>query len=190
MPDRKTSFTAEVPSEERSLLIVDDDEPFRQRLATAMERRGFATITADGIGAALAVASQNPPAYAVIDLRLADGNGLELVPLLRQVSADTRVVMLTGYGNIASAVFAIKSGAVDYLAKPVDADRLTAVLLGWDDSTAPEPSEAPMSAQRVRWEYIHRIYEECGGNISETARRLKMHRRTVQRILGKHAPME
>lgn len=177
--------------EERSLLIVDDDEPFRTRLAATMERRGFVVTTADSISSGIAAAQATPPAYAVVDLRLGESNGLELVHQLQDISPDTRVVMLTGYGNIATAVAAVKAGAIDYLAKPVDADRLTAALLQWgDEGTLPEPSEMPMTAERVRWEHIQRIYDECGRNVSETARRLRMHRRTLQRILAKHAPPE
>jgi two-component system response regulator RegA len=178
--------------EERSLLIVDDDEPFRTRLAATMERRGFVVTTADSLAGGTAAVQENPPAYAVVDLRLGESNGLEMVHLLQEISPDTRVVMLTGYGNIATAVAAVKAGAIDYLAKPVDAERLTAALLQWsgDEGQMPEPSEMPMTAERVRWEHIQRIYDECGRNVSETARRLRMHRRTLQRILAKHAPPE
>lgn len=176
--------------EERSLLIVDDDEPFRTRLAATMERRGFMVTTADSLDSGIAAATGNPPAYAVVDLRLGERNGLELVHRLQDISPDTRIVMLTGYGNIATAVAAVKAGAIDYMAKPVDADRLTAVLLQWEEGTLPEPSEMPMTAERVRWEHIQRIYDECNRNVSETARRLRMHRRTLQRILAKHAPPE
>lgn len=175
--------------EDRSLLVVDDDEPFRNRLARAMERRGFVVRTAQSIAEGIAAATAESPAYAVVDLRLGDGNGLQLVSTLQRISPDTRIVMLTGYGNIASAVAAVKAGAVDYLAKPVDADRLMAALLQWDE--VPQPvSETPMTAERVRWEHIQRVYDECAHNVSETARRLKMHRRTLQRILNKHAPPE
>ncbi len=179
--------------EERSLLIVDDDEPFRTRLATAMERRGFMVTTADSIEAGIGAATAAPPAYAVVDLKLGEGNGLELVHALQRISPDTRMVMLTGYGNIATAVAAVKAGAVDYLAKPVDVDRLVGALLQWNGSEEgplPEPSDMPMTAERVRWEHIQRIYDECNRNVSETARRLRMHRRTLQRILAKHAPPE
>jgi len=128
-----------------------------------------------------------PPAYAVVDLRLEDGNGLEVVEALCEARPDVRVVMLTGYGNIASAVAAVKSGAVDYLAKPADADQIEVALLE-TDKVLPPPPEDPMSADRVRWEHIQRVFEQCDRNVSETARRLKMHRRTLQRILNKHAP--
>ncbi len=172
---------------ERTLLIVDDDEPFRNRLARAMERRGFAVTTAESLAAAEAAISGAAPSFAVVDLRLDDGNGLDLVPKLRAVRPDMRVVILTGYGNIATAVSAVKAGAVDYLAKPADADDVEAALLarGLDK---PPPPEQPMSADRVRWEHIQRVYELCDRNVSETARRLNMHRRTLQRILAKRSP--
>jgi two-component system response regulator RegA len=169
------------------LLILDDDAPFRQSLARAMERRGFAVIAAASLAEATQMVQDTPPVYAVLDLRLDDGNGLELVGLLRQVAPEARIVMLTGYGNFASAVSAIKAGAVDYLPKPVDADRLKAALLGLADE-APPPDEQPMTPERVRWEHIQRVFEECSHNVSETARRLRMHRRTLQRVLSKHAP--
>lgn len=176
--------------EERSLLVVDDDEPFRTRLARALERRGFVVTTADSVETGIAAAAA-APAYAVVDLKLGDANGLELVSAIQRVSPDTRIVMLTGYGNIATAVAAVKAGALDYLAKPVDVDRLVAALLQWgDEPVLPEPSDMPMTAERVRWEHIQRVYDESGRNVSETARRLRMHRRTLQRILAKHAPPE
>lgn len=169
------------------LLLVDDDDPFRQSLTRAMERRGFAVQSAASIAEALQKSQAEAPDYAVIDLRLGDGNGLELVKLMRRFLPKLRVVLLTGYGNIASAVSAIKAGAVDYLPKPVDPDRLKTVLVGekWqtDDS-----SQEPMTPERVRWEHIQRVFDETGHNVSETARLLKMHRRTLQRILNKHAP--
>jgi two-component system response regulator RegA len=176
-----------LPADERSLLVVDDDDPFRNSLARAMERRGFAVRAAGSIADALAMAEADPPAYAVVDLRLGDGNGLELVGRLRGIASDMRIVMLTGYGNIASAVSSVKAGAIDYLPKPVEADRLMAVLLGREPVLA-DVKDQPMTPERVRWEHIQRVYEECSRNVSETARRLRMHRRTLQRILGKHAP--
>jgi len=175
------------PESERTLLIVDDDEPLCQRLARAMERRGFAVQTADSVASGRRLAEERPPAFAVVDLRLADGSGLDVVKVLRRARANARVVMLTGYGNIATAVAAVKAGAVDYLPKPVDADAVERALLA-GDSGLPPPPEDPMSADRVRWEHIQRVFEQCDRNVSETARRLKMHRRTLQRILGKHAP--
>ncbi len=174
-------------ADDRTLLLVDDDEPFRERLARAMERRGFAVQSADGVTSGIAAAKARPPAFAVVDLRLVDGNGLDVVGALREVRPDIRVVMLTGYGNIATAVAAVKAGAVDYLAKPADADDIEAALLATPDRR-PAPPERPMSADRVRWEHINRVYELCGRNVSETARRLNMHRRTLQRILAKHSP--
>lgn len=174
---------------ERTLLIVDDDQPFLQRLAKAMERRGFEVITADSAATGIAAANRASPAYAVLDLRLNDGSGLDIVGVLRKLRPDVRVVMLTGYGNIATAVAAVKAGAVDYLAKPADADQVEAALLA-QGSDLPPPPEKPMSADRVRWEHIQRVYEQCDRNVSETARQLNMHRRTLQRILSKRAPRE
>lgn len=179
--------TPAVPVGERRLLVVDDDLPFRTRLARAMEGRGFSVEMAEGIETALLAAHKVMPGYAVVDMRLEDGNGLDLVPKLRAIRPDMRIVILTGYGNIASAVSAVKTGVVDYLAKPADADAVAAALLA-HDADAPPPPENPMSADRVRWEHIQRVYELCGRNVSETARRLNMHRRTLQRILAKRAP--
>jgi two-component system response regulator RegA len=169
------------------LLIVDDDDPFRQSLARAMVRRGFETVCAPSIAEGLAKAQETPLEFAVVDLRLGDGNGLELVKLLRSILPDLRIVLLTGYGNISSAVMAIKAGAVDYLPKPVEPDRLKTVLLGETVKTEAVSSEL-MTPERVRWEHIQRVYVETGNNVSETARLLKMHRRSLQRILNKHAP--
>ena len=174
---------------DRRLLIVDDDEPLRNRLALAMKRRGFAVTPADSVAAGIAAATSVTPPYAVIDLKLEDGSGLEVVSALRQRRPDARIVMLTGYGNIATAVAAIKAGAVDYLPKPADADAIAQALLS-GDRALPLPPEQPMTADRVRWEHILRVFEQCGRNVSETARRLNMHRRTLQRILAKHAPRE
>jgi two-component system, response regulator RegA len=172
---------------DRTLLIVDDDAPFRQRLAQAMERRGYTVTTADSVAAGIEAAGIQRPAFAVVDLRLGDGNGLEVVPALRAARTDARIIVLTGYGNIASAVTAVKSGAVDYLSKPADADAVEAALLQ-RGPTLPPPPEQPMTADRVRWEHIQRVFEQCDRNVSETARRLRMHRRTLQRILSKYAP--
>lgn len=173
--------------EDRSLLLVDDDEPFLRRLAKAMEKRGFDVETAGSVAAGQAIATARPPAYAVVDLRLEDGNGLDVVEVLRENRPDSRVVVLTGYGAIATAVAAVKIGATDYLSKPADAtDIMNALLANGDE--LPPPPENPMSADRVRWEHIQRIYELCDRNVSETARRLNMHRRTLQRILAKRSP--
>ncbi|NMM45257.1 ActR/PrrA/RegA family redox response regulator transcription factor [Rhodospirillaceae bacterium KN72] len=172
---------------DRSLLVVDDDAPLRNRLVRALEQRGFQATGAAGVTEGLEAASERPPAFAVVDMRLEDGNGLDVVEALRDARPDIKIVMLTGYGNIASAVTAVKKGAIDYLAKPADADQIVAALLE-DDRPLPPPPEDPMSADRVRWEHIQRVFEQCNRNVSETARRLKMHRRTLQRILNKHAP--
>ncbi|HBB82397.1 MAG TPA: DNA-binding response regulator [Sulfitobacter sp.] len=172
---------------DRSLLLVDDDEPFLRRLAKAMEKRGFEVETAGSVAAGKAIATARPPAFAVVDLRLQDGNGLDVVEVLRDKRADTRVVVLTGYGAIATAVAAVKSGATDYLSKPADANDIVNALLA-TGGNLPEPPENPMSADRVRWEHIQRVYELCDRNVSETARRLNMHRRTLQRILAKRSP--
>ena len=177
----------EPTSEDRSLLIVEDDQPFRNRLARAMERRAFTVTTAATTAEALAVIEKSPPAYAVVDLRLEDEYGLDIVPILRERRPDARIVVLTGYGNITSAVAAIKADAVDYLAKPADADDIEAALITVGQPKPPPPRR-PMSADRVRWEHIQRVYELCDRNISETARRLNLHRRTLQRILAKHSP--
>jgi len=170
-----------------SLLLLDDDEPFLKRLAKAMEKRGFSVETADSVAAGRAIATARPPAYAVVDLRLGDGNGLDVVEVLREKRPDAKIVVLTGYGAIATAVAAVKIGATDYLSKPADASDVTKALLAQSDAL-PEPPENPMSADRVRWEHIQRIYELCDRNVSETARRLNMHRRTLQRILAKRSP--
>jgi two-component system, response regulator RegA len=173
--------------EDKSLLIVEDDHPLRERLSRAMETRGFVVKTAAGVTEGKAISKENPPAYAVVDLKLEDGNGLDVVETLHQVRPDSRVIVLTGFGNIATAVAAVKYGAIDYLPKPADADDIMAALMA-PPGSKPKPPENPMSADRVRWEHIQRVYELCGHNVSETARRLNMHRRTLQRILAKRSP--
>lgn len=170
-----------------SLMILDDDGPFRSRLGRALEQRGFKVDAVETISEARLKVQANPPAFAVLDIRLEDGNGMDVIDLIRKHRSDSKIIMLTGYGNLATAVSAIKRGAVDYLAKPADADDVCKALLAERDE-APEPPENPMSADRVRWEHIQRVYELCGKNVSETARRLNMHRRTLQRILAKRAP--
>jgi two-component system response regulator RegA len=170
-----------------SLLLVDDDEAFLKRLARAMEKRGFTVETAESVAAGKAIATARPSAYAVVDLRLEDGNGLDVVEALRERRPDSRIVVLTGYGAIATAVAAVKIGATDYLSKPADANDIVNALLARGD-TLPPPPDNPMSADRVRWEHIQRVYELCDRNVSETARRLNMHRRTLQRILAKRSP--
>jgi two-component system, response regulator RegA len=170
-----------------SLLIVDDDGAFLRRLARAMEARGFAVDVAESVAEGIAKVRQRAPKYAVVDLRLGDGNGLDVIEAIRESRTDTRVIVLTGYGNIATAVTAVKLGAVDYLSKPADADDVFNALTQRVGEKADVP-ENPMSADRVRWEHIQRVYEMCERNVSETARRLNMHRRTLQRILAKRAP--
>src|SRR5215216_6565224 len=177
---------APLPSDP-SLLIVEDDKSFLSRLARAMETRGFVVTTAESVAEGLMQIEKSAPSFAVVDMRLADGNGLDVVSALKKRRPDARAIVLTGYGNIASAVNAVKLGAIDYLAKPADADDVVAALLALEGQK-PEPPDHPMSADRVRWEHIQRIYELCGRNVSETARRLNMHRRTLQRILAKRAP--
>lgn len=174
------------PGKEAPLLIVDDDAVFRAQLVRAMENRGFSVTAAESIAEAKRLAKAEVPGYAILDMRLDDGNGLDLVEPLRALRSDMKIVILTGFGNIASAVAAIKVGAVDYLAKPADADDIAKALLS--QTSQPPPPEDPMSADRVRWEHIQRVYELCDRNVSETARRLKMHRRTLQRILAKRSP--
>ena len=185
-PGTRTGTAGTVPGE-RSLLIVEDDKSFLQRLARAMETRGFVVTTAESVADGLLQVEKAAPAFAVVDMRLGDGNGLDVISAMKRRRPEAHAIILTGYGNIATAVNAVKLGAVDYLAKPVDADDVVAALLAFDNKKI-EPPENPMSADRVRWEHIQRIYELCGRNVSETARRLNMHRRTLQRILAKRAP--
>ena len=173
--------------EDKSLLIVDDDNPFRDRLARAMEKKGFSVSQAEGVKKGIELIKLNKPAFAVVDLRLADGNGLEVVKELQVSNTNCKIIMLTGYGNIPTAVAAIKQGAIDYLAKPADADDVEKALLA-DPNKKAQPPENPMSADRIKWEHIHRVFELCNRNVSETARRLKMHRRTLQRILSNRSP--
>ena len=173
--------------ENKSLLIVDDDNPFRERLARAMEKKGFEVVQAESVQKGIESVKSKKPGFAVVDLRLGDGNGLEVVKQIQTTNSESRIIMLTGYGNIPTAVAAIKEGAIDYLAKPADAEDVEKALLA-DPSKRAAPPENPMSADRVKWEHIHRVFELCNRNVSETARRLKMHRRTLQRILSKRSP--
>ena len=172
---------------DKSLLIVDDDNPFRERLARAMEKKGFVVTQAESVKKGIDSLKMTKPAFAVVDLRLNDGNGLEVVKEIQYLNANSRIIMLTGYGNIPTAVSAIKHGAIDYLAKPADADDVEKALLA-DPKSKAQPPENPMTADRVKWEHIHRVFELCNRNVSETARKLKMHRRTLQRILSKRSP--
>ena len=184
----ETAAPAPIPGE-RTLLIVEDDKSFLTRLARAMEARGFEVATAESVADGLLQVEKAPPFYAVVDMRLGDGNGLDVISALKKRRPEAHGVVLTGYGNIATAVNAVKLGAIDYLAKPADADDVVNALLALEGRAA-EPPENPMSADRVRWEHIQRVYELCNRNVSETARRLNMYRRTLHRILNKRAPRE
>ena len=172
---------------DKTLLIVDDDNPLRDRLSRAMEKKGFKVTQAENVKMGTIQAKNTPPAFAVVDLRLGDGSGLTVVKEIRKFKKNSRIVMLTGYGNIPTAVAAVKAGAIDYIPKPADADDVENALLASPESKA-IPPENPMSADRVKWEHINRVFELCNRNVSETARRLKMHRRTLQRILSKRSP--
>jgi two-component system, response regulator RegA len=184
----KTALEAKLAEfSDRTLLVLDDDAPFRTRLMRALEMRGFTVSGAESVAEAIKLITASAPAFAVMDMRLEDGNGLKAVEFLHTARPDARAIMLTGYGNIATAVAAVKSGAIDYLSKPADADDVVKALLALSDHVA-APPENPMSADRVRWEHIQRVYALCNQNVSETARRLNMHRRTLQRILAKKAP--
>jgi two-component system response regulator RegA len=177
-----------IQPQDKTLLLVDDDKPFLTRLARAMETRGFAVRTADTVAEGISEVKTLAPGYAVVDLRLSDGNGLDVIEALHAARPEARVVVLTGYGNIATAVTAVKLGAIDYLAKPADADAVYGALMSETAEARNALPENPMSADRVRWEHIQRVFELCNRNVSETARRLNMHRRTLQRILAKRAP--
>jgi len=170
-----------------ALLIVEDDRPFRERLQRAMQQRGFSVIAVETVKEGVFSVLSTPTDFAVVDMRLEDGSGLDVIEALAQTHPEARAIVLTGYGNLATAVSAVKLGAIDYLAKPADADEIYAALMA-DPQTKPEPPENPMSADRVRWEHIQRVFVLCDHNVSETARRLNMHRRTLQRILAKRAP--
>ena len=183
----KTNIQKIADFADKSLLIVDDDNPLRDRLSRAMEKKGFEVTQAESVEQGINQAKKSPPAFAVVDLRLNDGNGLEVVKEIQKIKKNSRIVLLTGYGNIPTAVAAVKAGAIDYIPKPADADDVENALLASPETKA-KPPENPMSADRVKWEHIHRVFELCNRNVSETARRLKMHRRTLQRILSKRSP--
>ena len=173
-----------------SLLLVDDDEAFRQVLGRALERRGFAVSTAANAEEALRTAAEQSPEYAVVDLKMPGASGLALIERLIEMDAGTRIVMLTGYASIATAVEAIKLGAVHYLAKPVDADQVIAAFTRLAGDAGMPIAEQPLSVDRLEWEHIQRVLAENEGNVSATARALKMHRRTLQRKLGKRPAKE
>jgi len=187
MEQGKKNLQKIVDLTDKTLLIVDDDHPLRERLARAMEKKGFKVMQAESVKKGIIEAKNTPPAFGVIDLRLEDGSGLDVVKEIRRLKKDSKIVMLTGYGNIPTTVAAVKAGAIDYIPKPADADDIENALLASPESKA-LPPENPMSADRVKWEHIHRVFELCNRNVSETARRLKMHRRTLQRILSKRSP--
>lgn len=174
--------------EDKSLVLLDDDGVLLTRLGQALNALGFAVTMVDNVADATALVQKRPPAFAVLDLRLLDGSGLAVVDALRTARPDSRIVMLTGYGNIATAVAAVKAGAINYLAKPADAEEIVTALLELDPESNEAPSEHLMTPDRVRWEHIQRTFEQCDHNVSETARRLGMHRRTLQRILAKRPP--
>ena len=169
--------------------VVDDDLPFRERLSRSMEKKGFEVDSADSFASALEIIEKQNYDYAIVDMRLTDGSGLELIKKMQIKSPGTKSLLLTGYGNIATAVAAIKSGAIDYLPKPAEVDQIYDALTN-SKEILPPPPENPMTADRIRWEHIQRVFVQCNRNVSETARRLRMHRRTLQRILNKHAPRE
>jgi len=177
--------------ERSTLLLVDDDDAFRRVLARALDRRGYAVSVAATVAAAIVKAQAQSPEYAVVDLKMPGQSGLVLIEKLMELDPNTRIVMLTGYASIATAIEAIKLGAIHYLAKPCDADEIVAALnkSGGGDSAIPVTG-SPLSIDRLEWEHIQRVLVEHQGNVSATARALKMHRRTLQRKLGKHPSRE
>jgi two-component system response regulator RegA len=185
--DKKENTQKITDFADKSLLIVDDDNPLRDRLARAMEKKGFVVTQAESVKSGISTAQSSPPAFAVVDLRLGDGSGLEVVKEIQKQKKESKIIIMTGYGNIPTAVAAVKAGAIDYIPKPADAEDVESALLALPSEKA-SPPENPMSADRVKWEHIHRVFELCNRNVSETARRLKMHRRTLQRILSKRSP--
>jgi two-component system response regulator RegA len=172
---------------DKSLLVVDDDRVFCERLARGLSSRGFEARTEISVAEALRTVRTAPPAFVVVELRLRDGTGLDVVQTLKTTRPDARAVILTHYGALASAVRAMKVGAFDYLAKPATVDDVVAALMA-GRLDAPPDQEHRMSAHRARWEYVQRVFEACDCNVTETARQLHMHRRSLQRILAKHAP--
>ena len=174
---------------DKNLIIIDDDLPFRERLSRSMEKKGFAVESFASFKDGLSRLKTNKFDYAIVDMRLEDGSGLELIKEIQKISPETKSLLLTGYGNIATAVAAIKSGAIDYLPKPAEIEQIYDALTN-SKEILPPPPENPMTADRIRWEHIQRVFIQCNRNVSETARRLRMHRRTLQRILNKHAPKE
>jgi two-component system, response regulator RegA len=185
---QSTTFQTDELPEDRTLLVVDDDTVFLERMARAMAERGFIVRSSSTVAKALTLVAEEPPAFAVIDLRLADGNGLDVVAALKEARPAARTIVLTGYGDLATVVCAVKVGALDYLTKPADADDVTDALLAPPNQHASPPGH-PMSPDRARWLHIQSVFQTYNRNVSETARRLSMHRRTLQRILLKAAPL-
>jgi len=173
----------------KELIIIDDDFPFRQRLSRSLEKKGFNVESFSNFSETIERIKNKNFDYAIVDMRLDDGSGLELIKLIKEINPNTKSLLLTGYGNIATAVAAIKSGAIDYLPKPAEIDQIYDALTS-SKEILPPPPKNPMTADRIRWEHIQRVFIQCSRNVSETARRLRMHRRTLQRILNKHAPRE
>jgi two-component system response regulator RegA len=168
-----------------TLLIVEDDEALRNRLVPAMEKRGFNAHAAASVQEALAFVDQTPPDFAIVDLRLLDGSGLDVVKALEVRKPQARSVILTGYGDIPTAVSAARLGAFDYIAKPAAADEIVDVLMAPEGENPPAP-ENPIEPDDARMAHIEGVYERAGRNVSKTARLLNMHRRTLQRLLRKH----
>jgi two-component system response regulator RegA len=173
-------------SDRALLLIVEDDPALRGRLARAFETRGFDVRGVASIAEGEHVAAAEAPEFAVLDLRVEDGSGLDLIPALKAADPETRIVVLTGYGSIATAIEAMRRGATHYLTKPADADEIVAAFERGEDDVPARPAAQPMSLGRVEWEHINRVLVECGGNVSEAARVLGMHRRSLQRKLAKY----
>ncbi|HEY9035682.1 MAG TPA: response regulator transcription factor [Pseudomonadales bacterium] len=173
-----------------SVILVDDDDALREVLSRAFMRRGYEVITAASVEAALQLVADNSPEYAVVDLKMPGDSGLVLVKTLKALDEQTRIVMLTGYSSIATAVEAIKLGATHYLAKPADADDIIAAFARGDGDAEMPVSDNPMTVERLEWEHIQKVLTEHEGNVSATARALRMHRRTLQRKLAKRPVKE
>lgn len=176
----------ETTDELPTLLLVDDDETFRHILSKALTNRGFSVSTAPDVESAISIAEANPPEFAVVDMKMPGPSGLVLIKRLKELDAQTRIVMLTGYASIATAVEAVKLGATHYLAKPADVDDIVAALYKTEGEENIALPASPLSVDRLEWEHIQRVLNEHDGNISATARALNMHRRTLQRKLGKN----
>jgi two-component system response regulator RegA len=181
-------LTTPLGHEGTSILLVEDDEPLRDRLARAFAHRGLEVRAAATVDEALAMAREDPPELVLLDLRVGDANGLQLIPLLKEIDPGTRLVVLTGYGSVATAVEAVRRGATNYLTKPADADEILAAFRGGAAAATGHTNWQAMSLGRVEWEHINRVLMECDGNISEAARVLGLHRRSLQRKLTRYPP--